>query len=73
MTQKDASVPDGDLFKNSNPALRTGLLSLGPCGTDFSNQRRRIQRVPVSERDDIGRGAQIIGLVEGAIPRRRQK
>jgi hypothetical protein len=25
---------DGYLFKNADPALRTGLLSSGPCGTD---------------------------------------
>jgi hypothetical protein len=28
-------VWDGELFKNANPALRTGLLSSDPCGTDF--------------------------------------
>jgi len=25
----------GSVFKNANPALRIGLLSPGPCGTDF--------------------------------------
>jgi len=31
----DCPVQDGYVFKNANPALRTGLLSPGPCGTDF--------------------------------------
>jgi hypothetical protein len=31
----DRPVRDGELFKKENPALRTGLLSSGPCGTDF--------------------------------------
>ncbi len=30
-----SSRPGRILFKNANPALRTGLLSSGPCGTDF--------------------------------------
>ena len=29
----DRPVRDGQLFKNANPALRTGLLSLSPSGT----------------------------------------
>src|ERR1700730_16897779 len=36
-----ANLRDGDLFKNANPALRTGLLSRDPCGTDFSNHQQR--------------------------------
>jgi hypothetical protein len=31
----DRPVRDGYLFKNAIPALRTGLLSSGPFGTDF--------------------------------------
>jgi hypothetical protein len=31
----DRPIRDGYLFKNANPALRTGLLSSGPYGTDF--------------------------------------
>ena len=30
-----SSRPGRILFKKANPALRTGLLSSGPCGTDF--------------------------------------
>jgi hypothetical protein len=30
-----ADKPGRILFKNANPALRTGLLSSGPCGTHF--------------------------------------
>ena len=29
-----SSLRDGSLFKNADPALRTGLLSLGPRGTE---------------------------------------
>jgi hypothetical protein len=37
----DRPVRDGYHFKNANPALRTGLLSPGPCGTAFSNHQQR--------------------------------
>jgi hypothetical protein len=35
LVDRPVRVRDGYLFKNANPALRTGLLSPGPCGTDF--------------------------------------
>jgi hypothetical protein len=30
-----ARLRDGWLFENADPALRTGLRSSGPCGTDL--------------------------------------
>jgi hypothetical protein len=35
LVDRPVRVRDGYLFKNAYPALRTGLLSPGPCGTDF--------------------------------------
>jgi hypothetical protein len=40
LVDRPVRVRDGYLFKNANPALRTGLLSPGPCGTDFSNHQQ---------------------------------
>ena len=38
----DRPLRDGRVFLHHFPALRTGLLSLSPSGTDFSNRQQRI-------------------------------
>jgi hypothetical protein len=38
----DRPLRDGRVFLHHFPALRTGLLSLIPSGTDFSNRQQRI-------------------------------
>jgi hypothetical protein len=51
----DRPIRDGELFKNANPALRTGLLSFVPSGRSrpFASFRRSI--VPVGLRGHIPR------------------
>ena len=39
VSNRRSSLWDGSLFLNANPALRTGLLSSGPCATDFLQPR----------------------------------
>jgi len=43
----DRPVRDGELFKNANPALRAGLLSSGPFGTDFSLTTTNAIKIPL--------------------------